>query len=139
MTPGEQRPEEDPTLMQHPDISSTSDSSLVHSAAANWGAVMFVGSVRTRDLYSNPCEACGGSATMPCSERKKSPHEPTHPLPRSLSIFGGDQRRFGYVPPQPRSNHVQDLPPVSVTYADYKPSAVKMRAVIDPASNISIL
>lgn len=72
MTPGEQRPGENPTLMQHPDISSTSDSSLVHSAAANWGAVMFVGSVRTRDLYSSPCEACGDSAIMPCFRKKRN-------------------------------------------------------------------
>ena len=80
LTLWEQRPRQNPTLVQHPAISSTSDSILVHSAAANWGAVMFVGSVRTRDLYSNPCDACGGSGIMPCLERNEISTRANPPL-----------------------------------------------------------
>ena len=44
------------TLIQHVAISSISVSRRAQSAAVHCGAVIFVGSVRTRDLYKRPCE-----------------------------------------------------------------------------------
>ena len=113
-----------PTLMQLPATSSMRLSKRVQSADVHCGNVTFVGSVRTRDRYSNPCDVLAESVCIGQLVRERKSlgntwvirRNRTNLCLRGPSKCGSYQRLPGFAAPLHQSGRLRVSERGSVTH-----------------------